>query len=784
MRSNKIFANLAGGEISPQMQGRSDIPLYPKSLALCQNYIIIPEGGFKFRSGSIFVKNTRLNKKAFLIPFQFNDSQSYLIEATDQKFRFYKDDSAITETAKNITGATTATPCVITSAAHGFNNDDEVYISGVGGMNRLNGRFYLVANKTANTFELTDINGTPINATNYGTYTSGGTVARVYEITTPYLEADLFQLQFAQNADTMYIVNQNYEPRVLTRSGHANWSLATFVRTADPFTGANDYPGSVCFTDTGRIIYGCTKNNPESVWFSQAPDTTTTKYDNFTTGTSATDAGIFTVSPILGKVNNVQWITNTNKTLVMGTYGELRRLYGGTEQEAITPLSFTAKSVNSFGAERILPVSNGSSLFYIQRGGMVVRSLEYDIQIDGYTTADRNLVTYNLSEPGIIQIIEQQARPDVIWSVRNDGKLLGLTFKDKEDISAWHRHQLGGSHVDSNNVTKAYGKVLSVGRMPRPNHLDELWMVVERKIGSVTTRSVEYFADYPIYPTATDFYSGNEDADDARFRNYQYEVQKTAVHLDMAVIFDGTAAGTAASATLTPGATAVGSGVTFTASASVFTASMVGRELRKKFDSNGGGGGRAIIRSFTSGTQVTCEIVTAFDSTSAIPAGNWYLTSQSISGLEHLEGQTVSVVSDGGVHDDCVVTNGGITLNQQSSYVICGFKYVGIIKLMNIDQGGQVGPALSLPRNVLRTAIQFLNTLGTKFGTTLYTLEKVNFTFVPAVVDRPTALFTGTQRNGYNDRWEADAKTLIIYQDAPSPCTVLAIGIEMETSDE
>ena len=73
---------------------------------------------------------------------------------------------------KAITGATNATPIVITATSHGFTNADLVLIGGVGGNLAANG-IWKIANQATNTFELTD----PILATNVvgsAAYTSGG----------------------------------------------------------------------------------------------------------------------------------------------------------------------------------------------------------------------------------------------------------------------------------------------------------------------------------------------------------------------------------------------------------------------------------------------------------------------------------------------------------------------------------------------------------------------------------------------------------------------------------
>lgn len=73
---------------------------------------------------------------------------------------------------KAITGATNATPIVVTATAHGYTNGDTVIIYGVGGNTAANGRFK-IANVTTNTFELTNYS-TGANVAGSGAYTSGG----------------------------------------------------------------------------------------------------------------------------------------------------------------------------------------------------------------------------------------------------------------------------------------------------------------------------------------------------------------------------------------------------------------------------------------------------------------------------------------------------------------------------------------------------------------------------------------------------------------------------------
>ena len=73
-------------------------------------------------------------------------------------------------------------------------------------------------------------------------YKNGGQILNsgsVVEISTPYLTAELFELKFAQSADTMFIVHPNHAPRKLTRTSDVNWTLTEVVFEFGPFLDEN-----------------------------------------------------------------------------------------------------------------------------------------------------------------------------------------------------------------------------------------------------------------------------------------------------------------------------------------------------------------------------------------------------------------------------------------------------------------------------------------------------------------------------------------------------------------
>ena len=178
---NQTCMNFVGGELCPSVGARSDIKVYGNGCARIENFILEATGPAKYRTGTRFVNPTKNNSLGRLIPFQFSDEQAYLVECTPGYFRFYKDESIIVENDKSITAVDVATG-EFTIASHGFSDGDEIFLNDlVGSIDVLNGRSYFIANSTSNTFTLQDEDEEDIDTTDL-TYTSGGTVNKIYEI--------------------------------------------------------------------------------------------------------------------------------------------------------------------------------------------------------------------------------------------------------------------------------------------------------------------------------------------------------------------------------------------------------------------------------------------------------------------------------------------------------------------------------------------------------------------------------------------------------------------------
>ena len=239
-RVSVIATNFTAGELSEELFGRVDIAKYNNGAETLENFMVMPHGGISRRPGTRFVKEVKLSAaKTRLIPFEFSTTQAYCIELGNLYARFYKEQGAILEANKTISGATKANPCVITATSHGYSNGDEVYITSVVGMTELNGKYYKIKNKATNTFELTDIDDVNINSSAFTTYGSAGTAARVYTIATTFETDDLFDIQFAQSADVLYLAHPDYAPKKISRTAHTTWTIEDVVYTDGPYQDEN-----------------------------------------------------------------------------------------------------------------------------------------------------------------------------------------------------------------------------------------------------------------------------------------------------------------------------------------------------------------------------------------------------------------------------------------------------------------------------------------------------------------------------------------------------------------
>ena len=241
----------AAGEISPELYGQVSLAKYNVAATTLRNMTVNYRGGAMSRAGLAFVGISKQTLALAAgtstgpprcIPFQFSITQGYALEFGDQYLRFIYQGGYVLETGVAITGATKASPCVISVTGTPYANGDWVYIAGVGGMTQLNGNTYIVAGAASGSFQLHDLQGNAVDSSAYGAYTSGGDAYRLYTVVTPYYAEDLLYLKYSQSADVMSLTCSNsalgreYPPYDLTRLSAIDWQLT--LTNFDPVISA------------------------------------------------------------------------------------------------------------------------------------------------------------------------------------------------------------------------------------------------------------------------------------------------------------------------------------------------------------------------------------------------------------------------------------------------------------------------------------------------------------------------------------------------------------------
>lgn len=231
-----IHTSFGAGELSKNLYARVDIDKYHVGAALLRNFFTDFRGGASTRAGYQFIAQTKSAGNPVIVPFQVSTAQTYIVELGELYARFYTGGAPVVDTVASITGITQASPGVVTVSGIGnIANGRTVVVAGIVGMTQLNGRTFKVAGVSGSTFTLQQLNGTPINTTNYGAYVSGGTVSLVYELATPWHESDFYNsdgtlaLKYAQSADTMTLVHSKYPPQLLKRLTSSTFSIQPMV---------------------------------------------------------------------------------------------------------------------------------------------------------------------------------------------------------------------------------------------------------------------------------------------------------------------------------------------------------------------------------------------------------------------------------------------------------------------------------------------------------------------------------------------------------------------------
>ena len=823
-RVHPFQTNFTAGELTPKLAGQVDFKKYNNGVATMENMTVFPQGGTSRRYGSRFVGEVKNSANATrLIPFEFNVTQSYILEFGDQYIRFYKDNGQIVEASKAISGLTAADPGVVTATSHGYSNGDHVWINSVVGMTEVNGRRFTVANKTTNTFELSGI-----DTSGYTAYSSAGTAEKVYEIATSFTSAQVFDLKFTQSADVMYIVHPLHEPTKLTRTGHSAWTIAEVDFQVGPFLDLNTTTTTLT-TSATTIGAGRTLTASASLFASTDVGRSVklgdgwgkiTGYTSVTEVTwtivvAATDSGSVTWSigawsdttgfpsavsfyeqrlVFAGSTNNPQtiWASESgsyedfdagdadpadaftytiaaNRVNVIRWLAPARDLIVGTAGgefrvgrptgEPLKPDNVTITQQTTYGGHTTQPIQIGSAVLFVQRQKQKVREFAYRFEDDAYVAPDMTLLAEHITGDGIDDVDFAQEPESIYWAVREDGVLLGMTYQREEDVVAWHRHLFGGTDQNCTITVSDYDNI-QTGTTLKFTKSDGTTVTFTSTTGTAGTD--EFKTETNNDTTADNIYTAiNTHAD--------FTVANPAAAI--VTVFETTPAGTGL--LTVESSDTVRLTTTDEKTSKVKSVASISETLENQV--------WIVIERIVNGSTV--KYVEYLDNTLNMDSGlSGTVTGSSttVTSLDHLEGETVQILIDDAVYPVQKVSSGAITVSLPSTFasktIEVGLGYKSTIKTMRVEAGAEAGTAQGRKKRYNEVTVRLYNTVGATVNG-----DQIPFRTSASPMGQPISSFTGDKRVS-NLGWDREGQ-VTVQQTQPLPMTILGITGTLVTSD-
>lgn len=700
------------GELSPRIIGRLDLDAYYNALKYSENFIPFPQGAITKRNGTYYVATVKNSANVTrIIPFRFSTVQNYIIEAGDLYFRFYRNRGQVESSPGVPYELVTPWPSSVLRELKFVQSFDRLYVFHKDYQTRVITR----TSDTAWTIDLlTFIDGPflPINSTTTtitpSVTTGSGTLTASASL---FVAGDVGRQVRIKNGATYgwatitaytspTVVNMTVGGTFAATSANATWALGYFG-------GTLGWP-SVGTIYEQRMIMAATASYPATVFttISGGFGTSATFSPSQLSGTvTDSDGFVYTIGD--DQVNQIEWLSS-GKTLLIGTSGAEHSMTGGTSSNyaPVTPTNVTIKRESKIGSRNDVRAHRvGNAVLYASKSGLKTRELNYDFGIDSYVSRDVTIFNNHITKSGILDCDFQDEPDPTLWCVRTDGKLIGFTYEREQEVEGWHRHSLGGTDT----------AVKAVACIAKPDtNGDDVWLIVSRTINGATVQTIEYIYDYFEPDEGNDPAAGKE----------------SAYFVDCGLTYDGHLA-----ATLTPSAVS-GTGITFTAGSAVFTAGMVGDQIRF-------GASRALITGFSSSTVVTATITVDFPSTSAIASGEWSVATKDVTGIGHLEAETVTVCADGYAAGEFTVASGGFSITDFASTIHAGLPYTAELQTLPVEVK-QFGTVAGRIRRAHKLFIYLTNTIGIILGNDKdSTIEVVPFGGGNENLNEGPALYTG-----------------------------------------
>jgi hypothetical protein len=483
-----------------------------------------------------------------------------------------------------------------------------------------------------------------------------------------------------------------------------------------------------------RLVMAATPAQPQTEWASRIG-----KYHEFGPSVPSVDSDPITQTLNARQINSIRELVPQDQLISITASASWASPQRG---QAWTPETIGFSPQSFFGCAPIRSVQTGEATLFVEKNQTRIRDLQYSFEADKFTGAELTVLSRHLfsrSNP-IVDMDYQNDPGGILWPIRLDGTWTSCTYLKEQQVIGWARH-------DTQGFLERVCCVNEGGR-------DVLYGLMRRTVGGVTKRYIERAHD--------------RDPPDPLLM----------VFLDSSLTYDGRNLG---ATTIRLDAVSTWNSldeVEISASASLFAPDSVGDELRFPYvDSDGIAQTlRVQISGYTSGSIAAGTLLgNAPESLRYVATTDWGFARDTFAGLDHLEGKTVGVQTDGSVADDAVVTDGEISLATPALVVHIGLKYVSDLETLDITVQG----ARMMPKNIPEVGLVLRDSAYFQAGPDFDHLKKYpsrgNEPYNEAArlttdVSDPLPIPSTLRRSG----------RICVRQDIPAPLTILSVIAQVE----
>ena len=742
--------SFGAGILAPELYSRADLAKHGVGLATCNNFIISPHGPVDNRAGFEYIKEANDSTTASrLIEFIFSRTQAYALEFGNLYMRVHTEGSTLLEAAQVITAATSANPVVLTIVGHGYTTGDEVYLSGLpGGHAALNGKYHKITVLTADTFSVA------VDGTAYAAYTAGGTAARVFTLVTPYAAADLFDIQFVQSADVLTLTHTGYAPQEVRRVSATSWTIGAAV--FGPSIAAPTAQTATALPTSGAITYDYVITSISATLEESLPTPGATCVNDLS---------------VAGNLNTITW-TNAASAVRYNIYKKRNGLYGYIGQSSDGTVGFvddniTADLLSSPPQDRLPFVGAGNyprAVSYFEQRRLFASTVnapesvwmtrsgtEGNLSYSIPSQAD-DAIVFALSSRQLNTILNMIPLSDLIL-LTNSGEWK-VTSQNTDAItptSIWVRPQ---GYTGCNTLPAIVASSSVIFANAQGSHFSDMQYTIDQQLYKSRDMSVlvphlfdgHTFVDWCFarapYPIV---WAVRDDGILVAF-TYLPDQEVLAYHTHSSV--NG----------LVESVVAIPEGNEDKVYA------IINRTI-------GGVTKRYIERL---GSRVTAAIEDAFFVDSGLTYDGAATTS--VTGLDHLEGQTVAILADGNVIAQQTVTAGAVTLPNAAAKAHIGLPITASLTTLPLMPAIQ-GLGQGVDKSILRSFLRVDNTRGVWAGPDLAHLTEHRDRSGGTYGD-PTAMITAEIEIAFDSTWSREASVAVQVTD-PVPASILSIASEV-----